>query len=259
MARYDLTDFEWSVIEPLLPNKPSGVPRVGPSGVLNGIFWVLRSGAPWADLPERYGPKTILAQPLPPLDQGRVWDRIMDALTEAYDGHIQMIDGTSVRVHHSAATLKKSGPDRCQGRSRGGLTTKIHALTNRAGLPIRLAITPGQTHDIQPAHAMLEGIGAGAMLLADKAYDASAIRNQLRQQGVFANIQARAGRKEPVVFSPHLYKARHVIARFFNKLKFFRQIATRFACPRARSQEQARLNLPRHDQARRNPLIPARL
>jgi len=162
-----------------------------------------------------------LLQPLPPLDQRRVWDRIIDALTEAYDGHIQMIDGTSVRVHHSAATLKKSGPDRCQGRSRGGLTTKIHALTNRAGLPIRLAITPGQTHDIQPAHAMLEGIGSGAMLLADKAYDANAIRSQLRQQGVFANIQARAGRKEPVVFSPHLYKARNVIERFFNKLTFF--------------------------------------
>jgi len=143
-----------------------------------------------------------LLQPLPPLDQRRVWDRIIDALTEAYDGHIQMIDGTSVRVHHSAATLKKSGPDRCQGRSRGGLTTKIHALTNRAGLPIRLAITPGQTHDIQPAHAMLEGIGSGAMLLADKAYDANAIRSQLHQQGVFANIPARgpqgADRVQPV-------------------------------------------------------------
>jgi len=55
-GRYDLTDFEWSVIEPLLPNKPRGVPRVDDKRVLNGIFWVLRSGAPWRDLPERYGP-----------------------------------------------------------------------------------------------------------------------------------------------------------------------------------------------------------
>jgi transposase len=72
------------------------------------------------------------------------------------------------------------------------------------------------------------GIGAGAMVLADKAYDASAIRSQLHQQGVFVNIPARAGRKEPVVFSPHLYKARNVIERFFNKLKYFRRIATRY-------------------------------
>jgi transposase len=57
MSRYDLTDFEWRVIEPLLPNKPRGVPRVDDRRVLNGIFWVLRSGAPWRDLPERYGPR----------------------------------------------------------------------------------------------------------------------------------------------------------------------------------------------------------
>jgi transposase len=58
MSRYDLTDSEWRVIEPLLPNKPRGVPRVDDRRVLNGIFWVLRSGAPWRDLPERYGPRT---------------------------------------------------------------------------------------------------------------------------------------------------------------------------------------------------------
>jgi transposase len=58
MSRYDLTDFEWRLIEPLLPNKPRGVPRVDDRRVLNGIFWVLRSGAPWRDLPERYGPRT---------------------------------------------------------------------------------------------------------------------------------------------------------------------------------------------------------
>ena len=58
MARFDLTDFEWSVIQPLLPNKPRGVPRVDDRRVLNGIFWRLRTGAPWADIPERYGPYT---------------------------------------------------------------------------------------------------------------------------------------------------------------------------------------------------------
>ena len=58
MARFDLTDFEWSVIQPLLPNKPRGVPRVNDRRVLNDIFWILRSGAPWRDLPDDFGPYT---------------------------------------------------------------------------------------------------------------------------------------------------------------------------------------------------------
>ena len=58
MARFDLSDFEWSVIEPLLPTKVRGVPRVDDRRVLNGIFWRLRTGAPWADIPSRYGPHT---------------------------------------------------------------------------------------------------------------------------------------------------------------------------------------------------------
>ncbi len=82
-----MTEFEWRVIQPLLPNKPRGVPRVDDRRVLNGIFWILRSGLPWT--------KT------------GVWDRITDAITDAYGGDVRMIDGTGIRVHHSAATLKK--------------------------------------------------------------------------------------------------------------------------------------------------------
>ena len=77
MSRYDLTDFEWRVIEPLLPNKPRGVPRVDDRRVLNGIFWVLRSGAPWRDLPERYGPRTTCYNRFVRWRKAAVWDRMM--------------------------------------------------------------------------------------------------------------------------------------------------------------------------------------
>jgi transposase len=107
MARYDLSEFEWRVIAPLLPNKPRGVPRVDDVRVLNGIFWVLRSGSPWRDLPERYGPYTTCYNRFRRWTKAGIWDRIMDAITEAYEGDIRMIDGTSVRVHQAAATLKK--------------------------------------------------------------------------------------------------------------------------------------------------------
>lgn len=135
MNRYDLTDFEWRKIEPLLPNKPRGVPPVDDQRVLNGIFWVLRSGAPWRDMPERYCPYTTCYNRFRRWMRAGIWDRLMDALTRPSDDNVTMIDGTSVRVHHLAATLKADHQDRCLGRSRGGLTTKIHAVTDGKGLP----------------------------------------------------------------------------------------------------------------------------
>lgn len=107
MGRYDLTDFEWEAIKPHLPNKPRGVPRVDDRRVLNGIFWVLRSGAPWADLPARYGPPTTIYNRFNRWRKAGVWDRLMDAITKAHDGDIQMIDTSVVRVHQQGATAKR--------------------------------------------------------------------------------------------------------------------------------------------------------
>jgi transposase len=107
MSRYDLSDFEWKAIEPHLPNKPRGVPRVDDRRVLNGIFWVLRSGAPWADLPERYGPRTTVYNRFNRWRKAGVWDRLMDAIVAAHDGDVQMIDSSIVRVHQHGATAKR--------------------------------------------------------------------------------------------------------------------------------------------------------
>ncbi len=107
-GRYELTDFEWSIIQPLLPNKPRGMPRVDDRCVLNGIFWVLRTGAPWRDLPERYGPYTTCYNRFNRWRKAGHWDRLMDAITEAYDGDIQMIDSSLVRVHQHATNVKKA-------------------------------------------------------------------------------------------------------------------------------------------------------
>ena len=107
MGRYELSDFEWTAIEPHLPNKPRGVPRVDDRRVLNGIFWVLRSGAHWADVPARYGPPTTIYNRFNRWRKAGVWDRLMDAITKAYDGDVQMIDTSVVRVHQQGATGKR--------------------------------------------------------------------------------------------------------------------------------------------------------
>ena len=81
MARFDLTDFEWSVIQPLLPQKSRGVPRVDDRRVLNGIFWRLRTGAPWADIPARYGPHTTCVNRFNRWRRAGIWTKNTDAKT----------------------------------------------------------------------------------------------------------------------------------------------------------------------------------
>ena len=114
------------------------------------------------------------------------------------------------------------------GRSRGGLTTKIHAVVDAEGRPIRIALTPGQVHDGTAAEELLTNLKPGATLLADKAYDSNAIRDQAQEQDVWANIPPKSNRKGSFVFSAFLYRYRNLVERFFNKLKQFRGIATRY-------------------------------
>jgi transposase len=142
--RYDLTEFEWAwaAIKPMLPNKPRGVPRMDDRRVLNGIFWVLRSGAPWRDLPQGFGPYTTCYNRFVRWRRAGVWNRIMEAVAAAHDAAVQMIDTS--------------------------------------------------------------------------------------QHGAWANIPPRQHRKEPICFSPYLYRARNLVERFYNKVKQCRRVATRY-------------------------------
>ena len=107
LRRYELSDFEWSVILPLLPNKPRGVARVEDRKVLNGIYWRLRTGSPWADIPERYGPYTTCYNRFVRWRKLGVWDTIFDSVSKAYEGSLQMVDSSSIRVHQHAANGKR--------------------------------------------------------------------------------------------------------------------------------------------------------
>jgi transposase len=114
------------------------------------------------------------------------------------------------------------------GRSRGGLTTKIHALVDGCGLPIALKLTEGQAHDGRSAADMLGSVGPGQVLLADRAYDSDALRQALAERGAWANVKPMPGRKRVPTFSAFLYKDSNLVERFFNKLKHFRGVATRY-------------------------------
>jgi len=135
--------------------------------VLNGIFWVLRSGAPWRDLPETYGPRTTCYNRFVRWRRAGVWDQIMEALAAGHNATVQMIDTSVVRVHQHGACIADSN-HQDMGRSRGGLTSKIHAVVDTNGLPVHLALTPGEAHDNRLCSILLSALLPQTMLLAPK-------------------------------------------------------------------------------------------
>lgn len=147
-----------------------------------------------------------------------VWDRIMDALAADRDATVQMIDTSVVRVHQHGACIADSN-HQDMGRSRGGLTSEIHAVVDTNGLPVHLALTPGEAHDNRLCSVLLSALLPQTMLLADRGYDADWIRELARQQGAWANIPPKRNRKEPICFSRYLYRARNLIERFFKKIR----------------------------------------
>jgi transposase len=185
--RYELTDYEWVAIKPFLPNKPRGVPRVNDGRVLNGIFWVLRSCAPWRDLPDNFGPYAACYNRFVRWRRAGVWDQLMNALTAGHDAAVQMIDTSVVRVQRHGACIAGNS-EQLMGRSRGGLTTKIHAVVDTSGLPVRPALTTDEAHDNRLVPTLLTRLKSGAMLLADRGFDADWIRALVSQYGARANI-----------------------------------------------------------------------
>ena len=192
MARSDMSDLEWEFIKAVLPNKSRGVKRVDDRRVINGIFYVLRTGIPWRDLPDQYGPYTTVYNRFNRWTYAGVWDpghggsgrRPQRRLR---DGGWNICAGASL-----CRNAQKNDARRCMGRSRGGLTTKIHALTNQEGLPIRYELTPGQAHDAPPCERLLASLQPGQYVLADKAYDADWIREMIWEQGAIDVIPPKA-------------------------------------------------------------------
>jgi transposase len=121
---------------------------------------------------------------------------------------------------------KKNG-DQAIGRSRGGLSTKIHSLVEGLGNLARWTLTAGQAHDLTRAHQLIEGIKTEAVV-ADKAFDANVLIGAIEQAGAKAVIPPMAHRRDHRAYDRHQYKHRNLIERFFCRIKQFRRIATRY-------------------------------
>jgi transposase len=248
MDRAELTDAQWERLRPMLPpQKPrSGRPAKDHRIVLEGILWIMRTGAPWRDLPSRFGSWRTVSSRFYRWRSAGVWDVILTELQRQADADgrldwsLHFVDSTVVRAHQHAAGAKGADPPaEALGQSRGGFSTKLHLRSERSGKPLVVVLTAGERHE-QPVLSAL--LGAGAVkrpgrgrprvrpdaVVGDKGYSSGAVRHYLRDRGIAAVIPAKAYQSPRPGFNQGAYRERNVVERLINRLKQFRRVATRY-------------------------------
>ena len=185
----------------------------------------MRAGTPWRDLPDAFGKWGSVWKRFRRWAVKGVFERIFSAASGDPDFEYTLVDGTIVKVHRHGAGVKGTH-NQAIGRSRGGLTTKIVALVDALGNNLsRFVLLPGQRHDSIGVEPLITGVDFDA-LIADKAFDQDALRPTLTERGALAVIPAKA--ETPIRHDAEMYKWRRLIENFFQRLKEFRRIATRY-------------------------------
>ncbi|WP_095534425.1 IS5 family transposase [Streptomyces prasinus] len=261
-VRLVITDAMWDRIEPLMPADPvRGRRWADHLRTLEAIAWKYRTCSPWRDLPDELGSFQTAHKRLIRWAVDGTWERILAAVLAAADadadiGWTVSVDSTVCRAHqHAAGARKKGAPGRAEpddhalGRSRGGLSTKVHLASDSRARPLALRVTAGQAGDAPAFETVMASIrvmrsGPGRprtrpdAVLADRAYSSRAIRNHLRRRGIRAVIpqpsdqvghRLRRGRDggRPPAFDAETYKQRNAVERCINRLKQWRGLAMR--------------------------------
>jgi transposase len=247
MGRHELTDAQWHWLAPLLPPQQ---PRVGrPSHphrrIINGILWILATGAPWRDLPEQYGSWHTVSSRFYRWRRTSIWQHILAALQRQADQQgrldwsLHFVDSTIVRAHQHAAGARGGQAGEALGRSRGGFSTKLHLRADRHGKPLVLLVTAGQRHDLTMFEPLMrqgqvKRAGRGRprrrprRVAGDKAYSSRRVRTWLRRHGIRHTIPRKRTERRRGPFDQAVYRERNRVERLINRLKQFRRVATRY-------------------------------
>src|SRR5580704_10172910 len=228
MDRFVLTDAQWAKMEPLCLGKPGDPGRRGKDNRLfvEAVLWIARTGSPWRDLPPTFGHWNSVFTRFRDWVKADIWKRLLEAVSDDPDMEYAMVDATIVKVHRHGQGAKGGTQSQAIGRSKGGMTTKILALTDALGNLVRFDLLPGHRYDTVGVAPLIDGLDLGA-LIADKAFDSNAIVADLNARGAKIVISAHPRRAQKRPFDDEIYKRRHLIEHFFCKLKEFKRIAMR--------------------------------
>ena len=195
---------------------------------IEAVYYLCRTGCQFRMLPFYYGSWRAIHKRFKEWSDRGIWERMFNYFQQNPDLEWVMIDATIVRAHACSAGYEKNSQKKeALGRSKGGFTTKIHALTDALGNPLRFILTSGQRHDITQAKLLCENINASA-LIGDKGYDSNDFVQSLKNQNCEPHIPSKSNSKQPRFYDKDLYKDRHAIECFFGKIKHFRRIFSRF-------------------------------
>ena len=186
--RHIFTDAQWQRIEPSMPpckGRPGGAHRA----FFDALLWIARTGSPWRDLPERLGAWNVVYQRYAYWCRKGHFERFLQSVQQP-DRQEVMVDSTCCRAHQASAGARKTSGEQAIGITRGGRNTKIHAVCDALGNPLRFVLTAGRRHDCKPVPELLDGLQAKA-LLADKAYDSDKIVQAAQSQGMQVIIACR--------------------------------------------------------------------
>jgi transposase len=227
--RHEISDEHWEAINDLLPGKEGdpGVTAKDNRLFVNAVLWIAKTGAPWRDLPERFGNWNSVFQRFNRWCKAGVWQTIMEKLQDP-DLGVLLLDSTIIRAHqHAAGAEDSSAEAEALGRSRGGFSTKIHVACDGLGKPVKIILTPGQDHDVTQGPALIADSDAEKMI-ADKAYDSDAFIDAITSKHAEAVIPPRGNRSEKRYYDKQEYKRRNVVERFISTIKQCRRVATRY-------------------------------
>ena len=192
---------------------------------MEAITYICRAGCQWRLLPKCYGNWRSIHKRFKYWSTLKVWERLFESSQIEPDMEWVMIDSTIVRAHASSASFLHKRE--ALGRSKGGFSTKIHALTDALGNPLKFLLTPGQKSDITQANELIEGV-FNATCLADKGYTSKKFLKRLEARNCTLVIPPKKNAIKPHKFDKVLYKERSAIECFFGKIKHFRRIFSRF-------------------------------
>lgn len=192
---------------------------------VNACFVVMRSNLTWAELGSFVPSAEAAKKRFRRWAKRGVWDRLMQCSQPVVGPDVLHIDSTSIKCHRTATGARGGGPE-CIGRSRGGLTTKVHHAVDGLGFIRRQLTSPGQHADCRHAVALTEGLQPLAVV-ADKGYDADSLRGHWRTCGIEACVPPRRNRLVQHWHDEDLYRTRHMVENSFNRLKDFRRLSLR--------------------------------